>query len=82
MCSETDCDATFRGDYRKGNLARHLRRIHRGIPGEYLCEKSGCFKSFNRSDARLKHYRKCHGHPAPTPAEPRPRQRNNRRDIR
>jgi hypothetical protein len=77
-CSEEGCDAVFSGAYRRGNLARHKRSIHRGLPGTYLCEVLGCHRSFNRSDARLKHYRKHHPELSPRPIELRPQRRSHR----
>jgi uncharacterized Zn-finger protein len=58
-----DCPATFTGQYRKGNLARHQRLKHRA-PSQtlYHCEDVRCPRSFNRQDARLKHYRRNHPH--------------------
>ncbi|KAF2120972.1 hypothetical protein BDV96DRAFT_282315 [Lophiotrema nucula] len=57
-CPEEGCHVTFSGDFRRGNLARHRRLVHRGA--EYPCEAEDCGKSFKRKDARLKHYRKHH----------------------
>jgi hypothetical protein len=56
-----DCDKTFRGDYRKGNLGRHRRTQHCG--GQlhvFACEDLQCQRRFRRKDALLKHYRRRH----------------------
>lgn len=62
-CGKGNCRARFRGEYRRGNRSRHLRERHGGSDGSgksYDCEEPSCGKSFNRTDARLKHYRKQH----------------------
>lgn len=62
-CGRGNCRALFRGEYRRGNRSRHLRERHGGSDGSgksYDCEEPSCGKSFNRTDARLKHYRKQH----------------------
>ncbi|KAF1829205.1 hypothetical protein BDW02DRAFT_178976 [Decorospora gaudefroyi] len=59
FCSEPGCDKFFTGEYRKGNLRRHIMHYH-GHTGRYNCESQGCAISFKRNDARLRHYRKCH----------------------
>ncbi|PSN72825.1 hypothetical protein BS50DRAFT_169656 [Corynespora cassiicola Philippines] len=51
------CDASFHGKHARGSLARHIRG-HNKKP--IKCEAEGCNKFFERSDARLKHYRKRH----------------------
>jgi hypothetical protein len=58
-CDELDCVTPFNGKYRKGNLARHKRLIHRRCE-PYVCESDGCERSFKRQDARLKHHRRHH----------------------
>jgi hypothetical protein len=70
-CPTLGCSAKFKGAYAKGSLARHRRLKHgsrRGKGREYHCEDAGCSKSFQRQDARLKHYRKAHPQLAPGPA--------------
>lgn len=75
-CGELGCDVVFSGNYRQGNLQRHKRFLHRKNPVAYPCTDSNCHRSFKRSDARLKHYRKCHAHSAPKPIEHRQQQRH------
>lgn len=54
----TICNATFTGDYARGNLTRHFKSKH---SGEILpCEVPDCDQKFDRSDYRLSHYRKAH----------------------
>ena len=65
------CGATFTGQYRRGNLRRHKRRMHNSKPGAYQCPEPDCHRYFNRSDARLKHYRKHHPHLMTAPPVPR-----------
>lgn len=60
FCNILGCEARFRGNHRRGNLGRHMRRTHRGSPGDHLCAEPYCGKRFNRSDSRLKHYRSHH----------------------
>lgn len=60
VCSVDGCDITFTGKYRRGNMGRHVRRQHMGLPGDYLCAHPHCPRTFNRSDSRLKHYRRHH----------------------
>lgn len=56
-----DCDAVFTGNYRRGNLARHVRLKHtQGYPVTYPCTAYGCHSVFRRKDARLKHLHKRH----------------------
>ncbi|KAF1840995.1 uncharacterized protein K460DRAFT_410388 [Cucurbitaria berberidis CBS 394.84] len=66
------CDATFTGEYRRGNRQRHWRLKHGQAQGQeeriYPCEADGCSKVYKRQDARLKHYRKKHRSMAPGPA--------------
>lgn len=59
-CSHPGCGEMFRGIHRRGSLNRHVRRKHRGSPGDHPCAESSCDRTFNRSDSRLKHYRKHH----------------------
>ncbi|KAH7069551.1 hypothetical protein BKA63DRAFT_84812 [Paraphoma chrysanthemicola] len=55
------CSQQFRGSYRRGNLARHVRHKHQGAKGgPYTCTADGCFRVYQRQDARLKHMRKKH----------------------
>lgn len=70
-CHAKGCSVIFQGQYRKGNLARHIRLQHRGGNGAYPCEDTHCSRSFKRSDARLKHYRKHHPYLAPRSLEHR-----------
>jgi len=63
------CSASFTGDYRKGNLSRHMRLKHGDDDRKYNCE--GCRKVFKRQDARLKHYRKHHPELSSGPPNPR-----------
>ncbi|KAF1956116.1 hypothetical protein CC80DRAFT_69424 [Byssothecium circinans] len=68
-CIFEGCGSRFTGEYRKGNMARHIRLRHAAGGRTYAC--AGCTKKFNRQDARLKHYRRRHPHLAPGPAIPR-----------
>ncbi|KAI8936499.1 hypothetical protein NX059_006904 [Plenodomus lindquistii] len=55
------CSSQYRGKYRKGNRARHMRLKHRAsIPQSFVCPVQACSKVFQRPDARLKHIRKRH----------------------
>jgi hypothetical protein len=61
------CNAQFRGRYRLGNRARHVRQSHRSIDGtdmesQYPCQLDGCFRVFRRPDARRKHMHRHHTH--------------------
>jgi hypothetical protein len=58
-CEVDGCDASFSGEYRNGNLGRHIRQKHRALKS-YDCENEACDKTFSRQDARLKHYRASH----------------------
>jgi hypothetical protein len=69
-CTVEGCPAIFNGEYRKGNLARHIRFKHVGGSKTYSCE-GGCAKIFRRQDARLTHYRREHPHLATGPKKPR-----------
>lgn len=61
VVSCTSCPAEFRGRYRKGNLARHIKVFHQDLFNMYYtCEFPGCGKTYRRTDARLKHERKSH----------------------
>jgi hypothetical protein len=53
-----DCEATFSGDFRQGNMGRHKRHVH----GEkdYFCHYPSCTRVFKRADARKKHVRSRH----------------------
>ena len=58
-----NCDSAFTGKWQKTNFNRHLRLKHAGETiVQYACEDDYCARSFNRKDARLKHYRKAHPH--------------------
>lgn len=59
-CQVPDCSMSFRGKYRKGNMARHMRHRHSSSAAHSRCADPECNKVFNRSDSRLKHYRRCH----------------------
>jgi hypothetical protein len=59
-CSALGCDETFHGNDRRGSLNRHIHLKHRGSSGDHPCEEPSCNKTFNRSDSRLRHYRKQH----------------------
>jgi hypothetical protein len=58
------CEATFQGEYRKGNLLRHKRREH-GHPGplSFPCKEPRCGKIYKRPDALRKHERDRHRKP-------------------
>lgn len=71
QCSAPGCGETFHGKYRRGSLNRHMRLKHRGSPGNYPCAERSCIKTFKRSDARLKHYRRHHPWRANGPPVPR-----------
>ena len=62
-CPYPDCNRTFRGSSRKGNMLRHIRTKH-GVSGrvarEFPCASVECAKTFKRKDARLNHERKVH----------------------
>ncbi|KAF2849476.1 hypothetical protein T440DRAFT_127639 [Plenodomus tracheiphilus IPT5] len=57
------CGTQFRGRFRQGNLARHVKHSHGATRPRYHCLAHGCDKTFNRTDARLKHTRKQHPEP-------------------
>lgn len=66
------CDRKFTGAYQRGNLARHVRQKHTGANcGLLTCIAEGCFKTFQRPDARLKHARRQHPELALQPASRR-----------
>lgn len=58
------CDGSFRGQYAKGNMSRHMRSKHpsstNGViePEDLICRK--CKSGFKRPDARKKHEWKQH----------------------
>ncbi|KAH6615301.1 hypothetical protein C7974DRAFT_62744 [Boeremia exigua] len=79
FCDKSGCCSTFSGKYRKGNLARHTRLVHGVL--KYPCKGVHCLRSFNRSDARLKHYRTHHPSLAPNPIERRSTQDRARRSV-
>lgn len=56
-CPEASCDSSFSGKYRKGNRKRHVKTRHHNQPRS-VCKI--CSKTFARSDALLKHFRKQH----------------------
>lgn len=70
LCEQ--CPSIFRGNYRNGNKARHMRLKHTSkSPAVYACDHCPIRKAFNRKDARLKHYRKYHPDLGLEPARPR-----------
>lgn len=74
-CGRGNCRAEFKGEYRKGNRARHWRVRHGGSDGSaknFECEDTSCNKTFYRSDARLNHYRKQHPSLASPPQTRKP----------
>jgi hypothetical protein len=56
------CGNIYKGEYGRGNLARHRRQKHGLGEQHFSCEESDCGKTFKRPDARLKHYRREHPH--------------------
>jgi hypothetical protein len=54
------CPAKFKGIYRRGNYGRHRRSKHSGSVHILACESSNCDKTFQRRDARAKHYQRHH----------------------
>jgi hypothetical protein len=64
LCLVEGCETQFTGLYRKGNQRRHFRLIHNSV--QYPCGVPGCYKTFNRQDARLKHHRKHHTYELPS----------------
>lgn len=70
-CSHEGCKAEFKKSWGKGNLARHLRMKHKNGGRCYICEANGCALVFQRSDARLRHYRKKHPELVKGPMRPR-----------
>lgn len=66
------CGNRYSGEYRRGNLSRHVRQKHGEVMQSYPCEDPDCTKTFCRQDARLKHYRRRHPHLATGPPVPRP----------
>ncbi|KAH7095372.1 hypothetical protein FB567DRAFT_27986 [Paraphoma chrysanthemicola] len=75
-CSMEGCQATFHGDYRRGNQLRHIRHKHGPVERNLQCEAEGCGRLFKRQDSRLKHYRRRHPHLASRPALSRSGSRN------
>ena len=75
-CPYPDCNRTFGGSSRKGNMSRHMQSKH-GISGrvarEFPCVSVGCAKTFKRKDARLNHERKAHPELGQISAVPRKR---------
>ena len=60
VCNVLNCTQEFSGEFRKGNMARHLRYTHgRGGP-RYVCAETSCGRTYRRSDSLLVHYRKYH----------------------
>ncbi|KAJ4985706.1 hypothetical protein SVAN01_08793 [Stagonosporopsis vannaccii] len=79
-CIYEDCLIKFTGQYRRGNLHRHIRISHNKV--RYPCGVSGCEKIFNRQDARLNHHRKKHVSDLPLLSTPFPRKHQKlRRDV-
>lgn len=73
------CLTEFSGEYRKGNLARHVRLKHKDKHSmSYECEDEYCSRTFKRQDARLKHHRKHHPYLDPKPIVLRGRQSSRR----
>ncbi|KAF3041841.1 hypothetical protein E8E11_006703 [Didymella keratinophila] len=70
-CSHEGCEAEFKKSWGKGNLARHIRNKHKNGGRCYICEADGCASVFQRSDARLRHYRKEHQGLVKRPSRPR-----------
>jgi uncharacterized Zn-finger protein len=70
-CNHHRCQAEYKGRYRKGNLARHMRLKHGISVMVYYCKASGCTRDFRRQDARLKHHRKRHPELGSGPASSR-----------
>ena len=56
QCAE--CGKRFAGEYSRRNLSRHMNQKHEEAERMYPCKE--CDRTFMRSDARLKHYRKHH----------------------
>jgi hypothetical protein len=62
-CVNDNCDSTFTGEHRKGNLKRHIRICHghgHGDPEYFKCEVEKCGRKFRRKDALLQHQRMSH----------------------
>lgn len=63
------CSTRFTGRHRNGNRGRHMRLKHsKDAVIEYRCLAEECNKTFQRTDARLKHVR--NSHPALLQASP------------
>lgn len=59
-----DCDLTLHGKYRRGNLARHRRRMHmQGEARSFACKF--CKKTYQRSDALRVHMIRAHQEGSP-----------------
>ncbi|KAF2632221.1 hypothetical protein BU25DRAFT_143924 [Macroventuria anomochaeta] len=58
MCHIGGCHVLFTGQYRRGNLARHIRLVHNRR--EFPCGVIGCNRIFKRQDALKKHFDKKH----------------------
>ena len=54
----TRCSREFRGEYRRGNLSRHVRALHATARLSYKCRF--CANEYKRDDARRKHEWKKH----------------------
>lgn len=54
------CGKAFAGDYRNGNLARHMKHHHSENVQTYNCEYDPCDRAFQRADARRHHYKQRH----------------------
>jgi hypothetical protein len=67
-----DCSRPFKGYWRKGNLVRHKDTQHGGEHRTNIafpCEVEGCDRTYRRTDARLKHYRRRHRNLAMGPVQ-------------
>jgi uncharacterized C2H2 Zn-finger protein len=59
LCECRSCGMSFKGEYRKGNLKRHMKSRHQDEhQNEWNCPQ--CSKIYRRRDALLKHTRKSH----------------------
>jgi hypothetical protein len=60
-CPIGGCGTCFEGQYRRGNLSRHIRTKHGvGTDVVHMCRVKTCAKTFKRSDALRKHEWKQH----------------------
>lgn len=74
------CKVNFTGKYCRGSWQRHIRLKHRDQGVSYPCQDANCGLKFNRTDARLKHYRKYHPDLASSPAKPRAKNRRKSKE--